>query len=193
MNTLLIFIKNPIKGKAKTRLAKTVGDEEALRIYKELLRHTRQVTEQVAAKRHLYYAYFIDTEDEWPITSFQKYLQQGGGLGERMTNAFRHAFQDAQKVVIIGSDCATLTPNLIEQAFEQLTNHDFVIGPAEDGGYYLLGMQALMPFVFENVRWSSPTVLNQTIEHIKSHHKTYCLLPILSDIDTEADWKKYGW
>ena len=193
MKTLLIFIKNPIKGKAKTRLAKTVGDDEALRIYVELLQHTRKIASKVEAERCVYYTYFIDTEDDWLPTLFKKYLQNGDGLGDRMAKGFKKAFETSEKVVIIGSDCASLTTEIIESAFIALEKHDFVIGPAEDGGYYLLGMSAFMPFVFDGVVWSSESVFNKTIENITTHQKTYHLLPVLSDIDTEEDWKKYGW
>ena len=193
MNTLLIFIKNPIKGKAKTRLAKTVGDEEALRIYKELLRHTRELATKINARRQVHYTYFVDYQDEWLEEVFEKHLQTGNDLGNRMGDAFERAFENSSKVVIIGSDCASLTTTIIEQAFATLDKYDFVIGPAEDGGYYLLGMRAFMPFVFEEVVWSSSKVLSKTVENIQQHNKTYHFLETLSDIDTEADWKKYGW
>ncbi len=192
-NTLLIFIKNPQKGKVKTRLAQTVGDDEALRIYLELLNYTRTLATQISANRHIYYSHFIDNEDRWITPTFEKHLQQGQDLGLRMSKAFELAFQNSNKVVIIGSDCATLTTTIIEDAFKALDDKDFVIGPAQDGGYYLLGMAQFMPFVFDSVEWSTESVFPKTIENIQNHQKTYTLLPTLSDIDYEEDWKKYGW
>ena len=110
-----------------------------------------------------------------------------------MQVAFRNAFEINQKVVIVGSDCASLTSEIIQQAFDQLDENDFVIGPALDGGYYLLGMRTFEPSVFEDIEWSTEQVLPQTISKIEVLNKRYYLLPALSDIDYEADWKKYGW
>lgn len=194
MNALLIFIKNPIKGKAKTRLAATVGDDEALRIYKELLRHTREIAANIDANRYLSYSFFIDKNDEWANNLFQKSLQISGDLGLKMKTAFEDAFEKGnKKVVIIGSDCASLTIEIVENAFNKLENHDFVIGPADDGGYYLLGMRTFAPSIFDDIAWSTEQVFPKTIENIQHLNKTYDLLPTLSDIDYEEDWKKYGW
>lgn len=193
-NALLVFIKNPILGTAKTRLAATVGNEEALKIYKELLRHTREVSLKVNAKRHLFYSHFIDNNDEWNNQDFQKHLQSDGDLGEKMADGFQTAFQKKhQNIVIIGSDCASLTSEIIEQAFLYLNNNDFVIGPADDGGYYLLGMKIFTPEVFQNIAWSTESVFTSTIQIIEQLNKSYATLPTLSDIDYEEDWKKYGW
>ncbi len=193
-NALLIFIKNPMLGKAKTRLAATVGDEEALRIYKELLRHTRQITEKVSVRRFLFYSHFIDNNDDWSASNFEKHLQASGDLGTKMMYGFSAAFQETnEKVVIIGSDCASLTPEIVRAAFQKLDETDFVIGPADDGGYYLLGMNTFMPAVFKNIEWSTDRVFSDTIQIISTLNKTYSLLPTLSDIDHEEDWKKYGW
>ncbi len=193
MNALLIFIKNPVKGKVKTRLAQTVGEDQALMIYLELLRHTRDIAQQVDANRLLYYSHFIDQEDEWSKDIFHKVLQQGNDLGAKMGNAFEQALSTHKKAVIIGSDCASLTPEIVNEAFRLLDHYDFVLGPAIDGGYYLLGMKSFYPEVFENIAWSTDEVAAATIDRIDALHKTYSLLPLLSDIDYEEDWKKYGW
>ncbi|MEM1328276.1 MAG: TIGR04282 family arsenosugar biosynthesis glycosyltransferase [Bacteroidota bacterium] len=190
-NALLIFIKNPQLGKAKTRIAQTVGDEKALEIYRELLMHTRQVTQQVDARRLLYYSQFVDHEDDWSNTHFQKKMQTAGDLGNRMQAAFQTAFTKNDKVVIIGSDCADLSADLVEQAFRALDTHDFVIGPATDGGYYLLGMNAFHPEVFANIEWSSEKVLPDTLSIIKTNDWNVHLLPALTDIDHWADWVAY--
>lgn len=192
MRTTLIFIKNPELGKAKTRLAATVGAERALSIYHQLLAHTRRVVRAVEARRLLYYSRFVDTRDEWSAAEFDKRLQAAGDLGARMQQAFAEAFAEGGgPVLIVGSDCAELSPAIIEEAFRQLETHDIVIGPARDGGYYLLGMRTFTPEVFTDIAWSTAEVLQQTLARIPDGY-TYFLLPTLSDVDTEADWEAYG-
>lgn len=192
-SALLIFIKNVEKGKVKTRLAATVGEDRALRIYQALLDHTQKVALALAVDRLLFYSDHIELDDNWSNHSFQKFVQQGPDLGQRMLHAFQEAFKNHQKVVIIGSDCASLTPAIVHQAFEQLDHFPFVIGPATDGGYYLLGMKAVEASLFLNMEWSTETVLSTTISRIQSLGKTYHLLPELSDIDFEEDWEQFGW
>lgn len=190
---LLIFIKNPEKGKVKTRLARTVGKDKALQIYLALLGHTRNIALSLEVERYLFYSNFVDKQDAWSNEGFQKEVQQGQGLGERMTNAFKMVFENHSKVVIIGSDCASLNSEIVKKAFEKLDNFPFVIGPAIDGGYYLLGMNTFQATVFENIEWSTEAVFPETIKKIEDLEQTYYLLPELSDIDFEEDWKKFGW
>lgn len=192
-NALLIFIKNPEKGKVKTRLAQTVGDDMALKIYLALLEHTQKIALAIDANRLLFYSQFIDEEDQWSNADFQKKMQASGDLGNRMMMAFRQALAQHQKVVIIGSDCASLTVEIVEKAFELLEAVDYVVGPAKDGGYYLLGMKENSPALFEDMIWSTDQVFPTTIKRIKASNKKYALLPELSDIDYEEDWKTYGW
>lgn len=196
MNTetaLLIFVKNPEKGKVKTRLAETLGQDCALKIYLALLEHTRAVALQVNVDRLLFYSSFVEKNDGWSTGDFIKYTQQGADLGARMLHAFQSAFEKYRKVVIIGSDCANLTPAIVREAFEQLDYFPFVIGPATDGGYYLLGMTTPEPSLFLNMEWSTDEVLSNTLERIASLGKDYYLLPELSDIDYAEDWEQYGW
>lgn len=192
-SALLIFIKNAELGKVKTRLASTVGDEKALKIYRSLLNHTRHIAEETKADRLLFYNNTINHADEWSETHFQKYLQEDGDLGVRIKKAFQTAFEQHSKVVIIGSDCASLNVEIVEEAFMALNSSPFVIGPAMDGGYYLIGMNQLELSVFENIDWSTDQVFNQTIAAIKKLNKSCYLLPELSDIDYEEDWNEYGW
>lgn len=192
-NALIIFIKNPEIGKVKTRLAKTVGDEKALAVYKALMEHTRKIAEALSVNRRLFYSQFINESDKWSRNKFQKELQIEADLGIKMATAFHTVFKTNEKVVIIGSDCASLTPEIVQTAFDQLDNYPFVIGPAMDGGYYLLGMNQFTPEIFNDIAWSTETVCSTTIERIKSLGKTFFLLPKLSDIDYEEDWIKYGW
>ncbi len=192
-DALLVFIKNPEAGKVKTRLARSVGAESALAIYRALLTHTRQTALTLPVRRLLFYSSFVDQQDDWPADHFEKHLQQGYDLGARMDQAFRLALANASRAVLIGSDCASLTPAIIRQAFSRLRSYDYVLGPALDGGYYLIGMRRPSPTLFTGIRWSTSTVLQETLTKIEKLGKRYFLLPALSDIDTLEDWQEYGW
>lgn len=192
-NALIVFIKNPEKGKVKTRLAQSVGDDMALAIYKALLKHTRKVAEVLTVERHLFYHQNINEKDDWQPSKFHKNLQIEGDLGHKMAAAFQKIFRKNDKVVIIGSDCPTLTPEIVQEAFDKLEEFPFVIGPAMDGGYYLLGMSQFLPTVFGNIEWSTSTVFSTTIQRIETMNKSYYLLPKISDVDYAEDWEKYGW
>ncbi|MBA3649345.1 MAG: TIGR04282 family arsenosugar biosynthesis glycosyltransferase [Chitinophagales bacterium] len=185
---LIIFIKNPVIGKVKTRLAKTLGDEKALDIYMQLLQHTQKVTRKLSFDKAVFYSDAIDNNDMWDNGNYQKYLQEGSDLGKRMVNAFKIAFSKGyRKVVIIGSDCFDITSKIINDAFEALPQNNFVIGPSHDGGYYLFGMSTLYASIFKNKRWSSDEVLHDTLVDIRNMNGSYKLLKELVDIDTEDD------
>jgi uncharacterized protein len=198
-NALIIFIKNPAIGKVKTRIARTVGDEKALEIYLELTKITRENvlslrgTKETGSSRHVFYSDFYNHDDDWANNKFQKHVQSGDDLGERMSNAFSDILKTHQKAVIIGSDCPTLTADILELAFEKLKTHDFVVGPSTDGGYYLLGFgqNTNGDFVFKNMDWSTETVLPTTLKRIEEYAKTVFLLPELTDIDEEKDWNAF--
>lgn len=186
---LLIFVKNPRLGRVKTRLAREIGDEQALEIYHLLLRHTRRAAEKLPFRKFLFYSDFVEENDEWSGEIFHKQAQNGAGLGERMCNAFQRVFAEAgiTRAVIIGSDCPDVSPELLTKAFLALETHDFVLGPARDGGYYLLGMRQLEEMIFQNKRWSTATVLADTLTDLRGLGKSFYLLPMLSDVDTAAD------
>lgn len=190
---LIIFVKNPELGKVKTRIARTAGDEKALRIYLELMKHTRQIALESSVDLLLFYSQEINTKDDWSNEQFTKHLQVETDLGGRMKAAFQKAFEDHDKVVIIGSDCASLNAEIIKNAFTALEDNSFVIGPTFDGGYYLLGMKQFEPSVFDDIQWSTDEVFPKTIERIQTLNAAYHLAPQLSDIDFEEDWEKYGW
>ena len=192
-NGLIIFVKNPRLGFGKSRIAETAGKERALQIYRALLAHTREVALAVHAHRYLYYSTFVDEADAWSAAEFRKALQPEGDLGARMEAAFGDVLQRHRRAVIIGSDCAQLTPAIVERGFAALATHDAVIGPATDGGYYLLGLNSLAVDVFRNMTWSVDTVGEQTIRRLEAAGRSVARLPTLSDIDTEADWARYGW
>lgn len=187
---LMIFVKNAVKGKVKTRLAAAVGDDKALEIYHTLLQHTQEVTFPLSQDKAVYYSDEI-VEDNWSEKHYQKKVQQGNDLGARMYHAFQEAFDVGyEQVVIIGSDCLEISTSIIQKAFESLTNNDAVIGPSEDGGYYLLGLNAPNRALFENKSWSTDKVLEQTIHALEQQDKLYKILPLLNDVDTIEDWEK---
>lgn len=193
MNTLILFIRNPELGKVKTRLAASIGDEEALNIYRFLLDHTRRIALEVQTKRMLFYSENIVQNDEWDEAFFEKHLQHHGDLGERMHQAFQKAFETgAQKVVIAGSDCPELEAGILNEAFDLLDTHDAVLGPSQDGGYYALGLKAPLPEIFENMVWSTETVFSETLTRLKNTGKSCALLPVLNDVDTEEDWLRFS-
>ena len=185
-NLLLVFTRNPALGKVKTRLAKTVGNTTALEIYTFLLERTRDIAMKVAADKAVYYSVKIRENDIWDATIFQKHQQVGEDLGFRMLHAFKNGFEAGyEKVLIIGSDLYDLTPDTIANAFLALNKNDLVIGPAEDGGYYLLGMNSLEEKVFKNKDWGTATVRKDTLEDLKDK-KVFLLAP-LNDVDIFED------
>lgn len=187
-NLLLIFTRNPELGKVKTRLAKTVGDQAALDIYKFLLNHTKEVTQNLNCDKAVYYSVKIRENDIWSISTYQKHAQFGVDLGIRMQNAFEQAFEKKyEKVLIIGSDLFDLKEKHIEEAFEMLDSNDVVIGPAEDGGYYLLGMKTMHSSVFHNKQWGTSTVRQDTLNDLQN--VSVHLLETLNDVDVFDDIK----
>lgn len=190
---LIIFVRNPILGKVKTRLAKTIGDEKALLVYNKLLAHTHGITKQLPADKFVFYTDYINEDDLWENNLYEKHLQQGDDLGNRMQHAFQLLFAKGYTgIIIIGSDCYELTTEIIDAAFHKLQPHDLIIGPSTDGGYYLLGMKKLHNCLFEHKAWSTVSVLNETINDAKMLELTYALLPSLNDIDDGQDLYKSG-
>ena len=192
MDHLILFVKNPILGEVKTRLAETVGDEEALIVYVKLLKHTREVALKCAAERTVFYSKHVVQSDQWSGEHFEKAVQRGADLGERMNRAFHEQFdKGASKMILIGSDCYELEPGHIHAAFKALDKSDFVVGPAEDGGYYLIGMKQPAPFVFEDISWSTSEVFDETRRAVLSRGFTLDVLETLPDIDTHEDLLNY--
>lgn len=185
---LLIFTRNPELGKVKTRLAKTVGDQSALKIYKFLLNHTVDITKNLNVDKYVFYSEDIHRNDIWDADIFKKKLQSGNDLGERMKNAFSEIFDlGYEKVIIVGSDIFDLDKNDIGAAYEALQTNQYVIGPATDGGYYLLGMKEINSEVFQNKKWGTNTVLESTLEDLKN--EKYVLLEERNDVDYYHDIK----
>lgn len=188
----MIFVKNLIPGMVKTRLAEHIGIDAALDVYMELVRHTNKVANKVEADKGIYYSEYVEIEDVWDTEKYALNVQKGNTLGEKMTTAFDEAFDSYQKVVIIGSDCYELTTKIMNEAFTRLEEHDVVVGPAKDGGYYLLGMKEYLPQLFEGKTFSTSRVLQELLESVADLELSVYQLPALSDIDTMEDLKASG-
>jgi rSAM/selenodomain-associated transferase 1 len=187
---LIIFTRNPEVGKVKTRLAKDVGDKTAFEIYNFLMQHTVSVTQNLAVTKEIYYSEEIAENDIWKSTIYSKKLQQGTGLGERMKNAFEEGFKNGYRnIIIIGSDLYDLKQGDLEKAFQLLEEKDAVIGPATDGGYYLLGMNQLFPQVFQEKEWGTSSVLEETLKDFRN--RDIALLEARNDIDYYTDIKEH--
>lgn len=191
-NALIIFVKNPEYGKVKTRLTESVGESEALEIYKDLLKHTREVASSVAADRLVYFDSYIPDEDTiFDEAEFIYRLQKGEDRGSRMSRAFEEIFDDDyDRGIIIGSDCLDLNSEIMERAYEELDEADVVIGPARNGGYYLLGMNECYSELFSDKEWSSNTVFEATISDMIRLGLIWYELPMLSEVDTLEDLQR---
>ncbi len=190
---LIIFAKAPILGTVKSRIASSAGSEKALEIYETIVRKLfddlhelsevqLRITPDPSCTR-----FPIFHNPVWELK-----LQGEGDLGERLRNAFAEAFQDnAESVVIIGSDCPYVAPADIRQAWQSLKSEDLVLGPALDGGYWLIGLRQPCPSLFDGIMWSSENVLCQTLARAKAAKLRVQQLRQLSDIDTIEDWNRY--
>ncbi|MBT8258308.1 MAG: TIGR04282 family arsenosugar biosynthesis glycosyltransferase [Bacteroidia bacterium] len=185
---LIVFTKNLVEGKVKTRLAKSIGDRAALQVYTLLLEHTKSITADLNFNTRVGYSEYADDKDTWNISEVSKFIQQGSDLGERMKQAFEEGFKDGfRKVILIGGDCFNLKSRHLKAAFDALDDKNFVFGPALDGGYYLIGMRYMYEQLFQNKSWGTDTVLKDTLEDLKD--EAVFLLEPLNDIDTLEDLK----
>jgi hypothetical protein len=197
MKILGMFLKHPLPGRVKTRLAAEIGESRATKLYAAFVGDLADRFGEIADRRFLCHAphndeavnYFQnlagDRYELWP--------QPETSLSERLTGFFEHAFlgeatsAEPARVVVIGSDSPTLPCELIEAAFRLLKTHDTVLGPATDGGYYLIGQQALNRPIFQDISWSGPLVLDQTVSRIAQTDASLALLPLWYDVDSQDD------
>lgn len=183
MNKILIFLRKPVVGKVKTRLAKTLGDESSLEIYKKLSGHAIRSTNGIDAKILLYY-------DSEPGTNnhqeFEIKIQEGESLGERMKQAFQGELPG--KVLLIGSDVPGLRLDIFNFAFDLLEYSDLVLGPTLDGGFYLIGMKEDHTDVLGNVDWSTEHAMADVTANAVGKNLKLGLTELLRDIDTEEDY-----
>lgn len=199
MNTasqaLLVFAREPVPGKVKTRLISVLGAEQATQIYQRLLRHALDVANRV---ENCDVQLWCDTSDgELHCLSLSEafhvpLLQQfGAGLGERMFAAIEHVLRTYERVVLIGSDCPGYSQEYIQQAFNALSDHDVVLGPAADGGYVLIGMNRPQAELFSDMPWGTDRVLGITRERLSKLDLTWLEMPVLRDVDRPDDLKFY--
>jgi rSAM/selenodomain-associated transferase 1 len=187
-NALIVFTRNPALRKVKTRLAATVGDQAALDIYTFLLKHTVSITKEVQADVFVFYSEAIREHDLWNNGRFHKRLQQGDDLGARMQHAFEQVLGlGYERAIVIGSDMYDLSTAEIDRAFTALQEADVVIGPAQDGGYYLLGLKKILPELFKNKAWGTDTVLRATLNDLETFD--VIRLAEKNDIDYFSDVK----
>ncbi len=189
---ILLFIKAPIKGQVKTRLATALGDDAALKLYRNFVLDILDMLDRVGHPFIICYSP-PDARSavvEW-LGDHREYLaQEGHDLGERMANAFQVLFsQGISRIVLVGSDLPDLTPEIFEEAFDALQTNDAVIGPAADGGYYLIGFQknTFLPEVFRNIPWGTNTVQEQTLRIFQHAGHQVHTLPQWRDVDTVED------
>ncbi len=189
---LLIFQKNAKLGTVKTRLAATIGDSAAFEAYQLLVNYTHRVAKGSSAHKILFFSNHLEENLTAYAQDYRFELRSGEGLGEKMSNAFQQLFKEKfDRLVIIGTDCAEITTELISRAFEELEASEVVIGPAHDGGYYLLGMRKFIPGLFQGIPWSTDKVASLTTEFLTQNEVSFALLPTLSDVDFEEDWMRF--
>ncbi len=195
---VLVFLKYPIPGQVKTRLANTMGDEKACEIYLELLHRVFALTQCLSREAFTVYAVY---DSAHPVGNYQSLLsnyrvnfipQTNGDLGERLFHAFFNVLEFHESAIAIGTDCVSLTKEIFETARQLLHDQkNCVIGPSEDGGYYLIGLSKAYPELFEKISWSTSTVFKETLQ--KSHELSLQvqILAKLYDIDTPSDYQNY--
>jgi len=187
---IIVFAKNPVKGRVKTRLARSVGEDQALEVYQKLLKVTESATQNSRLDTWVFFTDEIDHK-RWPAS--KKFIQQGTDLGERMQHAFDQAFKfHYESVVLIGSDLPDMHEGLLLSAFEALKHQPVVFGPAADGGYYLLGLQKMIHSIFHEKPWSTKNLLSETLSELDEKQLNYAILETLNDIDTAEDLESSG-
>lgn len=187
---IVVFAKAPIVGLVKTRLIPALGAETAMHLHCALLRHTLATVCSTSHPVELWcspdsdHVFFSQLITQLPVTLHN---QTGVDLGERMAEAFADALTRSNYVLIIGSDCPAITQDDIETAFVKLRERDAVLGPATDGGYWLIGLYRLDRLLFEGVNWGSSTVLNETLARLRQLDWRWQLLSERSDVDRPED------
>jgi rSAM/selenodomain-associated transferase 1 len=190
--SILFFVKYPSPGKVKTRLAGYVGEEMALGLYKCFVKDLMNTLSMVNADLLICYRpeVSIDRMKEWLGSENEYVIQEGSSLGERMKNCFVNSFKKGYKTsLVIGSDSPDLSIDIIESAFKSLEESDVVIGPSIDGGYYLIGFNesSFLGDVFENIKWSTDSVFEESMNVFKKNNYKVCRLSGWYDVDTLKD------
>jgi rSAM/selenodomain-associated transferase 1 len=190
---LIVFARYPKPGKVKTRLIPALGEEKASQLHRDMTAHTLTWAKRLGQWHGTAVEVRFDGgSQDLMCSAFGngfRYVAQGpGDLGERMARAFDEAFSGgAEAVVIVGTDCPTVSVDLAQKAYETLRTKDLVLGPAHDGGYYLIGLRRPVRQLFARVSWGTGSVLKETVEHAKRLKLSYGLLEILHDVDRPED------
>ncbi len=192
---LIVFLKYPEPGRVKTRLARDIGWKNASLIYSEIAQSV--IGKASKSSKYETLIFFDPPEKKEDVrrwlknTSLNLLPQEGNPIGERMLNAFERAFSlGATSAVIIGTDCMEVSDKTVLEAFRALREADAVLGPARDGGYYLLRLNRPFPWVFKGIKWSTNLVLSQTIKKLEEKKLRFKLLETLTDVDTIRDLSK---
>ncbi|MBI4502062.1 MAG: TIGR04282 family arsenosugar biosynthesis glycosyltransferase [Gemmatimonadetes bacterium] len=196
-DVLGVLVKAPVPGRVKTRLASTVGVRRATEIYRRL---GRQIVGACAGPGHDTVVWYAPAEARAAVRDWLKGLpvaayraQVSGALGARLAAAFqRHFGEGAHRVILIGSDCPRVDAGLVSRALAALDDHALVLGPAYDGGYYLIGLRTPVPQLFRGIAWSTEMVLEQTLTRARQLGLRTVLLPVLRDVDTVSDARAAG-
>lgn len=190
---LIIFTRYPEPGKTKTRLIPALGVEGAANLQRQMTEYTLSKVKQVQQSIGISFEVRFAGGDlrlmqNWLGTELIFQVQGEGDLGKRMDNSFLSAFnQGAQEVVIIGIDCPGVNAEVLAEAFEKIQNSDLLLGPAVDGGYYLIGLRRAIGKLFINIDWGTAKVLQQTVDIAKQLNLSVAYLPTLADVDREED------
>ncbi len=190
---LIVFTRYPEPGKAKTRLIPVLGEDGASNLHRQMTEHTlSQVRELQSDRATRVEVYFTGGDqqlmEDWLGADIIYQPQGEGDLGQRMKSAFQTAFAAGMKgVAIVGTDCPGMDAKIMAQAFEQLNGHDLVLGPAMDGGYYLIGLRRVIPELFAGINWGTSEVREKTVAIAISLGLAVAFLPPLADIDRPED------
>jgi uncharacterized protein len=193
LEKLIVFTRYPIPGKVKTRLIPALGATGAADLHRQMTELTIDRLSILQQQRQIAGSIYFDGGDvsamqNWLGADLDYRLQGDGDLGARMALAIDESFHTGcDRVVVIGTDCPQLTPEILTMAFDRLTDFDLVLGPAADGGYYLIGMNYLYPTLFVNIDWGTSNVFGQTIEIVEKLNLSVAYLPILNDVDLPED------
>ncbi|MDQ2096140.1 MAG: TIGR04282 family arsenosugar biosynthesis glycosyltransferase [Tychonema bourrellyi B0820] len=190
---LIIFTRYPVPGKAKTRLIPVLGKEGAANLHRLMTQRTIATSHVLQKSRQLSVAiHYTDSSqqlmEDWLGTDIIYHQQSEGDLGARMSAALQKSWDlGIDKVVIIGTDCPKLKTEIIAKAFDELSEQDLVLGPAQDGGYYLIGLRRRIPELFDGMKWGTDEVFADTLAIAQNLGLNIAVLPILADIDRPED------
>lgn len=190
---LIVFLRAPQLGRVKTRLAAGLGDEAALAAYRHLLNATTEAIRDVDSVELRYTPDDAASAVEpWRRTGWTLSAQGAGDLGERLIRAFAEGFGGGfDRIAVIGTDCPYVTAGDVRAAWEALHTGDVVLGPAADGGYWLIGLRRPQPGLFRGMSWGGETVFRETRRRAVELGLTVAVLRELPDVDTTTDWEAY--